>query len=47
MQLTDKQIQNFKDFYFKKIGIKLSNQEILEKWGKLINLMKIILNQDK
>ena len=39
MQLTDKQIQNFKDFYFKKIGIKLSNQEILEKWGKLINLM--------
>lgn len=47
MQLTEKQLEDFKNLYYKKFWEKLSNQEALDKWLKLVNLMKTIYLDDK
>lgn len=44
MQLTTNQLESFKSLYKKHFGIDLNTQEALDKWLKLVNLMKIILS---
>ena len=43
MQLKPHQVQSFKTLYKQKFNVELTDQEALEKWLKLVNLMKIIL----
>ena len=40
IQFTEKQLEDFKELYYKKFWEKLSNQEALEKWLKLVTLVK-------
>jgi len=48
MQLTEEQIEDFKELYYKKFWEKLSNKDALEKWLKLVTLVKAVyLDQDK
>ncbi len=42
MQLTDKQLEDFKDLYYKQFWEKLTTQEALEKWWKLVRLMELV-----
>lgn len=46
MQLTEKQLEDFKDLYYKQFWDKLSNQEALEKWWKLVNLVKTVYSDN-
>lgn len=43
MQLKPEQVQSFKALYKEKFNVELTDQEALEKWLKLVSLMKIIL----
>jgi len=43
MQLKPHQVQSFKALYKEKFNIELTDQEALEKWLKIVSLMKIIL----
>ncbi len=43
MQLTEKQLQEFKDIYYKEFWKEISDKEASEWWTKLVNLMKILL----
>lgn len=47
MQLTDKNIQEFKKIYFEKFWEEISDQEALKQWLALVNLMKVVLNNNK
>lgn len=47
MNLTDKDIQEFKRIYFEKFWEEISDKEALVQWTALINLMKICLDSDK
>jgi len=42
MELTEKQLNEFKEIYYKNFWVKLSNTEALEYWLKLVNLVKNI-----
>jgi hypothetical protein len=42
MQLTDKNIQEFKRIYFEKFWKEISDQEALKQWLALVNLMKVL-----
>mgnify|MGYP001774674979 CR=1 FL=1 len=46
MQLTDEQVEEFQELYFKEFWVKISPQEAREWWTKLISLMKTILDID-
>lgn len=43
MQLKQHQVKSFKSLYKQKFNVELSNEEALEMWLKLVNLMKIVL----
>lgn len=43
MQLKTEQVASFKELYKQKFNVELSDREALEKWLKLVNLMKIVL----
>ena len=47
MQLTDKDIQEYKRIYFEKYWEEISDQEALSQWTVLVNLMKTVLNSSK
>jgi len=47
MQLTDKDIKEYKRIYFEKYWDNISNQEALSQWTVLVNLMKIVLDSSK
>ena len=40
--LTEEQIKKFKEIYFNKFGVELSDSEAYEKGIKLINLLSLI-----
>ena len=46
MQFTDKQLEEFKELYFNQTWIRLSNQEAYENWLKLVNLVKIVTENE-
>lgn len=47
MHLTDKDIQEYKKVYFEEYWKEISDQEALDQWLALVNLMKICLDGDK
>lgn len=47
MQLTDKDIQEYKRIYFEKYWEEISNQEALKQWTALVNLMKNVLENSE
>lgn len=46
MQLTDKQLEEFQELYYKEFWTKISTQEAREQWTKLLNLMEILMKND-
>ena len=42
MQLTDKDLQEYKRIYFEQYWEEISDKEALEQWLALVNLMKNI-----
>jgi len=46
MQFTEKEIQEFKELYYKETWITLSNKEVIENWVKLVGMMKLLLKND-
>ncbi len=43
--LTDKQIKKFQEIYWKKVGNKISKKDAYEQGIKLVNLMKILIEE--
>jgi hypothetical protein len=46
MQLTEKQLKEFKDIYFKTYWEEISDKDALEWWTKLVNLIKTIMDSN-
>jgi len=47
MQLTEKQLNDFKELYYKQFWIELNNADALEYWLKLVNLVKIVTENNE
>ncbi len=45
--LTDKQIKKFQKIYWKKFGKKITKEDAYEQGIRLVNLMKIIIEEEK
>lgn len=47
MQLTEKQLDEFKELYYKQFWVELTNAEALDYWLRLVNLVKIITTDNE